>query len=113
MNTPPAKPPAKMHHINEEKRFSRALTNFLKQQCVRGTDFSITDKQLFRHFRAFWVQTPEYFDHPALLGQFRVELAQRGLLAASTGKHPRWLGITLRNPDKPKGQKKERQSPHA
>ncbi len=59
------------------------------------------------------MQTPEYFDHPALLGQFRVELAQRGLIATSTGKHPRWLGLTLRHPDNLKVQKKERRLPHA
>ncbi|HKV56847.1 MAG TPA: hypothetical protein VJO32_01145 [Ktedonobacteraceae bacterium] len=109
MSTPPARQPANLRHKNEDKRFSRALTNFLEQQCIRGADFSITDKQLFRHFRAFWMQAPERFDHPALLGQFRVELTQRGFLTASAGKHPRWLGLTLRHPDKKGPLKKERQ----
>ncbi len=93
---------------DEERRFSHALTNFFEQQCVKGADFSIPDKQLFRRFRAFWMQAPECFDHPALLGQFRVELTQRGFLSDSTGKHPRWLGLTLRKQDKKGMQKKER-----
>jgi hypothetical protein len=110
MSTPPAQQPENMHSllVNEDRRFSHALKNFLEQQCVKGADFSITDKQLFRNFRAFWMQAPECFDHPALLGQFRVELAQRGFLSASTGKHPRWLGLTYRKQDKKRPQKKER-----
>jgi hypothetical protein len=114
MSTPPAQQPANMHHIDEEKGFSRALTNFLEKQCIRAADASITDKQLFRYFRAFWMQAPECFDHPALLGQFRVELAQRGFLAASTGKHPCWLGLTLRKQEqaKKKSPVKERQGRH-
>jgi len=93
---------------DEERRFSHALTNFLEQQCVKGADFSITDKQLFRRFRAFWMQAPEQFDHPALLGQFRVELTQRGFLSDLAGKHPRWLGLALRKSDKQKPRKKEK-----
>jgi hypothetical protein len=108
MSTPPAQQPANMHYRDEEKRFSRVLTSFLEQQCIRTADASITDKQLFRYFRAFWMQTPEQFDHPALLGQFRVELAHHGFLSASTGKHPRWLGLTLREQDEKRPQKKER-----
>ncbi len=103
---------------DEDRRFSHALTNFLEQECVKGADFSITDKQLFRRFRKFWMQAPECFDHPALLGQFRVELTQRGFVATSTGKHPRWTGLTLQQPGKQEVRqqrvhKKERQSPHA
>lgn len=103
---------------DDERSFSHALTDFLEQECVKGVDFSITDKQLFRRFREFWMQAPECFDHPALLGQFRVELTQRGLVATSTGKHPRWIGLTLRQPAreevrKQRVHKQERQSPHA
>lgn len=94
---------------DEERRFSHALTNFLEQQCVKGADFSVTDKQLFRRFRAFWMQAPEQFDHPTLLGQFRVELTQGGFLSDSAGKHPRWLGLALQEPDKQKSRKKEKQ----
>ena len=93
---------------DEERRFSHVLTNFLEQWCVFGDDFSIADKQLFRSFAAFWKQAPEYFDHPALLGQFRVALTQRGFLSATAGKHPRWLGLTLRKQGKKEPQKTER-----
>ena len=85
---------------DEEKRFSRALTNFLEQECVKGSHLSISDKQLFRSFRTFWLKAPEQFDHPMLLGQFRVELTQRGFPSDSAGKHPRWLGLALRKPAK-------------
>lgn len=110
MNIPPTQHSTNMHpmRVHEDRRFSHALKNFLEQQCVKGADYSITDKQLFRYFRAFWMQAPECFDHPALLGQFRVELAQRGFLSTSTGKHPRWLGLAYRKQDKKRPQKKER-----
>ena len=31
--------------VDEETRFSRALTNFLEQQCVKGAELSSSDKQ--------------------------------------------------------------------
>lgn len=93
---------------DEESYFSHILTNFLEQRCIFGDDFSIADGQLFRSFAAFWKQAPERFDHPALLGQFRVELTKWGFLSAPAGKHPRWLGLTLRMQDKKRPQKKER-----
>jgi len=89
-----------MVRVDEDKRFSHALTSFLEQECVRGVEYSIADARLFPRFRAFWMQTPERFDHPSLLGQFRVELAQRGFLATASGKHPRWVGLTLRRQDR-------------
>ena len=92
---------------DEERRFSHALTIFLKQECRKGSQLAVSDKQLFRKFRAFWLQAPEQFDHPALLGQFRVELTQRGFASDSAGKHPRWLGLTLRTPAKRRARKKE------
>ena len=91
-----------------ERRFSLALANFLEQECVKGSHLSISDKQLFRSFRAFWLKAPDQFDHPALLGQFRVELAQRGFSSDGPGKHPRWLGLALRTPAKQRTRKKER-----
>ena len=99
---------ATLVRADEERRFSHALTNFLEKECAIGDDLAIADKQLFRRFRAFWDQALECFDHPALLGQFRVELMQRGFLSASTGKHPRWLGLTLRSQDNKGPQKNER-----
>jgi hypothetical protein len=93
---------------DEERCFSHALTNFLEKECVIGDDLAIIDKQLFRRFATFWDQAPECFDHPTLLGQFRVELTQRGFLSTSTGKHPCWLGLTLRKQDSKGPQKNER-----
>jgi hypothetical protein len=65
---------------DEEKRFSGALTKFLEKECIIRNDVSIADEQLFHRFATFWSQAPEHFDHPALLGQFRVALTQRGFL---------------------------------
>lgn len=93
---------------DEERRFSHALTSFLEQECIKGSHLSISDKQLFRSFRAFWLKAPEQFDHPALLGQFRVALVQRGFHSDGTGKHPRWLGLARRTPAKRRARKKER-----
>ena len=90
---------------DEERRFSYALTNFLEQECIKGSHLSISDKQLFRSFRAFWLKAPEQFDHPALLGQFRVELTRRGFPSDSAGKHPRWLGLAQRMPAKKRARK--------
>lgn len=92
---------------DEERRFSYALTNFLEQECIKGSHLSISDKQLFRSFQAFWLKAPEQFDYPALLGQFRVELTQRGFSSDSAGKHPRWLGLALRTPAKQRAHKIE------
>ncbi len=83
----------------EERRFAHALTRFLAQECVRGAQYSIADEQLFPRFRAFWKQVSEEFEHPALLGQFRVELAQRGFQAIPGEKKPLWVGLTLRDQD--------------
>ncbi len=90
---------------DEERRFSHALTNFLEQECIKGSHLSISDKQLFRSFRTFWLKAPEQFDHPALLGQFRVELTRRGFPSDSAGKHPRWLGLAQRMPAKQRARK--------
>jgi hypothetical protein len=91
--------------VDEERRFSHALTNFLEQECIKGSHLSISDKQLFRSFQAFWLKAPEQFDHPALLGQFRVELTKRGFPSDSAGKHPRWLGLAQRMPAKQRARK--------
>ena len=81
---------------DEDGHFSRAMTRFLEQRCVIGGLYSIADEQLFALFKAFWIQAPERFDHPALLGQFRVELAQHGFHAQPGGKWPHWLSLTAR-----------------
>ncbi|MBA2284258.1 MAG: hypothetical protein H0W02_02120 [Ktedonobacteraceae bacterium] len=95
----------------EERRFSHALTRFLEQECVRGAQYSIADEQLFLRFRAFWKQASEGCEHPALLGQFRVGLAQRGFQAVPDGKKPLWIGLTLRG-QKHKSQREKKSSSH-
>lgn len=86
--------------IGEDRCFSLAMTRFLEQQCVIGASYSIPDEYLFTSFKVFWVQAPERFDHPALLGQFRVALMERGFAAEPGGKRPHWRGLTTREQDK-------------
>lgn len=80
-----------------DMRLALALTHFLEQECITGMNYSIDDDTFFSSFQMFWSKAAEYVDHPALLGQFRVELVQRGYQAKAGGKHPRWLGLTLRS----------------
>lgn len=86
---------------SEERRFSHAVTRFLEQECMKGEQYTIADEQLFPRFQAFWKQVPEGFEHPALLGQFRVELIRRGFHAKpdGNGKRPHWIGLTLCDQD--------------
>lgn len=83
-------------NTGEDVRFSRAVTRFLEQECVVGAPYSIADERLFALFKAFWNHAPERYDHPALVGQFRVELVERGFHAIPGGKSPHWLGLTAR-----------------
>jgi hypothetical protein len=80
----------------EDQRFSAIVTRFLERRCEMDAEFSISDERFFQRFRAYWMHSPEHFDHPALLGQLRVELRLRGFCAQPGGKHPRWHGLTLR-----------------
>jgi len=96
---------------DEIGRFSRAMTRFLQQRCVMGALYSIADEQLFALFKAFWLQAPERFDHPALLGQFRVELVQRGFHAEPGGKWPSWLNLTTREQDNQRHQEERDRQP--
>jgi len=79
--------------------FSLAMTRFLEQQCVIGASCSVADEHLFTRFKAFWKQAPERFDHPSLLGQFRVELVKRGFYTEPGGKRPHWRGLITRERD--------------
>lgn len=74
--------------------FSETVDHFIKRYCRRGTDLNISDKTLFHEFRAFWITKASETQHPALLGQFRVELTERGFHSNGT-KRPRWYGLTL------------------
>jgi hypothetical protein len=75
--------------------FSEIVGQFLEQWCESGAGLHIPDEKLFPKFRAFWARTVKEAEHPALLGQFRVELAQRGYRSNGV-KRPRWYGLTLR-----------------
>lgn len=78
----------------EQQEFSEIVDRFLSRYCRVGNDLSISDKSLFPVFRAFWMSTATETQHPALLGQLRVELAQRGF-RSNGPKRPRWYGLTL------------------
>lgn len=77
-----------------QQEFSEIVDRFITLYCRVGTGLSISDKTLFPVFRAFWIETATETQHPALLGQFRVELAQRGF-RSNGPKRPRWYGLTL------------------
>ena len=68
---------------------------FIKRYCMVGDDLSITNRELFPAFRAFWMATAQDTQHPALLGQFRVELTERGFQSKGI-KRIRWYGLALR-----------------
>ena len=74
--------------------FSDMVDHFIRRYCRLGTDVNISDRTLFPAFRAFWIATAPETQHPALLGQFRVELTERGF-RSNGPKRPRWYGLTL------------------
>ena len=77
-----------------QQEFSEIVDRFLTRYCRVGTGLSISDKTLFPVFRAFWIATAQEAQHPALLGQFRVALAERGF-RSNGPKRPRWCGLAL------------------
>ena len=81
-------------HQHVQQEFSEIVDRFINRYCRVGNGLSISDKTLFPVFRAFWMATATEIQHPALLGQFRVELAQRGF-RSNGPKRPRWYGLTL------------------
>lgn len=54
--------------------FSESVELFLVQCCRIGEGLHVSDRRLFQAFRAFWRPVAPEAAHPALLGQFRVEL---------------------------------------
>ena len=80
------------HSVQQE--FSEIVDRFITRYCRVGTGLSISDKTLFPAFRAFWIATAREAQHPALLGQFRVALTERGF-QSNGPKRPRWYGLTL------------------
>ena len=83
-----------IHYHDAQQEFSEIVDRFINRYCRVGNGVSISDKTLFTVFRAFWMSTATEPQHPALLGQFRVELAQRGF-RSNGPKRPRWYGLTL------------------
>ncbi len=75
--------------------FSEIVDLFLVQCCHVGEGLRVPDRRLFLQFRAFWRCVAPEVAHPALLGQFRVELGERGY-RSSGAKRPRWHGLALR-----------------
>ena len=82
--------------------FSEIVGQFLEHRCESNAGLYVSDDMLFPKFRAFWMHKTYQTEHPALLGQFRVELTQRGFLS-NGAKRPRWYGLTLRVQSKGKG----------
>jgi hypothetical protein len=77
-----------------QQAFSDLVDHFIRQYCRVGDDLHISERKLFPAFRAFWRATAPETQHPALLGQFRVELAERGFRSKGQ-KRPRWYGLAL------------------
>src|SRR6266536_4675459 len=73
-----------------QQEFSEIVDRFITRYCRVGAGLNISDKTLFPVFRAFWTAIATETQHPALLGQFRVELAQRGFRSNGPKRH-RWL----------------------
>ena len=82
--------------VNEyaTEEFCEIVDRFINRYCRVGNGLSIADKRLFPAFQAFWIATATETQHPALLGQFRVELTERGF-RSNGPKRPRWYGLTL------------------
>lgn len=77
-----------------QQGFSEIVDHFMRRFCRLGTGLNISDRTLFHAFRAYWIATAPETPHPSLLGQFRVELAERGF-RSNGRKRPRWYGLTL------------------
>ncbi len=85
-----------MRAANQDVRqdFSDLVDYFIRRYCKVGNGLSITDRELFTAFRAFWTASAPDIQHPALLGQYRVEFTERGFQSRGR-KRLRWYGITL------------------
>jgi hypothetical protein len=81
-------------NLDVQQGFSDIVDQFITRYCGLGTGLNISDRTLFPAFRAFWMDTAHETPHPSLLGQFRVELAERGY-RSNGRKRPRWYGLTL------------------
>jgi hypothetical protein len=77
-----------------QQEFSEHVDYFVRRYCRVGDDLSILDRELFPVFQAFWNETALEMQHPALLGQFRVEMTEKGFKSRGQ-KRIRWYGISL------------------
>jgi hypothetical protein len=81
-------------NLDVQQDISDIVDQFITRYCQPGNGLNISDRTLFPAFRAFWMETAQETPHPSLLGQFRVELAERGY-RSNGRKRPRWYGLTL------------------
>ena len=77
-----------------QQDFSDLVDQFIRRYCRFGNGLSIADSALFPAFRAYWIAIAPDTQHPALLGQFRVELTEQGFQSRGR-KRLRWYGFTL------------------
>ncbi len=89
-----------MHHGDDT--FSEMVDQFLARYCQREPGFHISDGQLFAQFRRYWTSAMPRSAHPALLGQYRVQLTERGYRSQG-GKRPHWYGLSLQVDEAPFG----------
>jgi hypothetical protein len=77
-----------------QQDFSEIVDQLIARYCRLGAGLNISDRMLFPAFRAFWIVTEPETLPPALLGQFRVAMAERGFRSHGS-KRPRWYGLAL------------------
>ena len=77
-----------------QQDFSEIVDHFIRRYCRFESGLNISDRTLFTAFQAFWQEMAPEAQHPALLGQFRVVLTERGYQSRGH-KRPRWYGLTL------------------
>ena len=97
-----------MYQQDVKQDFSDIVDQFISQYCRLGSGLNISDRTLFPVFRAFWISRAHATPHPALLGQFRVELAGRGY-RSNGRKRPCWYGLALQENAVRSDQEDERQ----
>ncbi len=63
---------------NVQQDFTEIVDHFIRRYCRFESGLNISDRMLFPAFQAFWQEMAPEAQHPALLGQFRVALAEQG-----------------------------------
>jgi hypothetical protein len=93
--------------LEVQQGFSEIVNQFITRYCRLGAGLDISDRALFPAFRAFWIAIARETPHPTLLGQFRVELTERGY-RSNGRKNPHWYGLTLHPLEVPSEKEDER-----